>query len=163
MTDLNDHDAAAIRAIGLGPDNAPKFKVGQKWRRKDGVVITIEALDNGHCYYPMTAVHADGFSEAYTRHGQYYRNEKSRHDLTTLVADVDDAQPVKPEPVKTLRDEIAIAAMQAIIMSLPVSLVFSSDSASVDKERRIIENKVPGVIRGAFAYADEYLRAKEAK
>lgn len=80
MTDLNDHDAAAIRAIGLGPDNAGP------------------------------------------------------------------TAPMKPEPVKTLRDEIAIAAMS-------IAATFYDTSEEVLEE----------TATWCYRMADAMLRAREDK
>lgn len=91
--ELSDHDAAAIRAIGLGPDNAGRtFKVGQKWKDEVGGVVTITTLTGAIHTFPMEATNQDGKTSHYTSEGRYFDDRGSVYDLTILVADVDDTR-----------------------------------------------------------------------
>lgn len=60
----------------------------------------------------------------------------------------------------TLRDYFAARALQAIIQGLPIRLVFKDDELPDAAIEEIKSKKIPGVVAGAYAYADEMLRVR---
>ena len=60
----------------------------------------------------------------------------------------------------TLRDYFAAKALTAIIAGIRPDMIFHGDVDAAAKEADIIQRKIPGVVRGAYAYADAMLAAR---
>lgn len=88
----------------------PALAVGQRWRRKDGKVVTIDKIDRNHCYGQTHPFWAGTIS--YTPGGSWMPSGPHLYDLVELLPPSPIERVVKQ--LKELQDRI-----QTILDSLP--------------------------------------------
>jgi len=131
-----------------------QLEVGKRYVRRDGEVSgLIESWSGSDYQFKDSRTWS-----TYTKFGQFdVDDEKNQLDLITEYTEqaAPEPTPIKPEPVKTLRDEFAMAALAAIISKAPFAIAIPSDQGALN----IITERVIG----AYVYADVAMAVRGGK
>jgi hypothetical protein len=101
------------------PPAQPEIRVGQIWKRRDGVEVRIARDDNSD-HRPILSVPTvqNGFAhDAWHRRDGKVRDMDSGYDLVTLVHDVPAAEPEPdPEPTPTIPAHLRVGAVPFYVL-----------------------------------------------
>jgi len=144
-TILDKIDAREVKPLQL--------EVGKRYVRRDGKISgVVVACKHDEYTFKDTAT-----NEKYLPNGRYWDECEEPEDLITEYTEpaAPEPSPTKPEPAKTLRDEIAMAALAAIISKAPFVVSPAGDKGALDSmTERVI---------GAYIYADIAMAVRDGK
>ena len=117
------------------PPAQPEIRVGQIWKRRDGVEVRIARDDNSQIPFLAVPTHQDGHDSWHRRDGKV-RDTDSTYDLVTLVQDVPAAEP-EPEPTPTIPAHLRVGVVPFY------ALVVGDDSGG---QAIVFEHEIPQAV-----------------